>query len=125
MRSGERAHPTALVGEDATLNERIVVPARKSHPRARAIPCRRVANLANGGAWMRVPAAGPTPGLGEYLVAVNADAPDIDLELVEVQDDVVNPAIARPDRRVVASTIFSRLLPRRDLPSRGSASRGG
>ena len=29
--------------------------------------------------------------LGEYLVAVNADAPDVDVELVEVQDDHVNP----------------------------------
>ena len=29
--------------------------------------------------------------LGEYLVPVNADAPDVDVELVEVQDDVVNP----------------------------------
>lgn len=29
--------------------------------------------------------------LGEYLVAVNADAPDVDVELVEVEDDVVNP----------------------------------
>lgn len=30
-------------------------------------------------------------GLGDYLVAVNADAPDVDVELVEVEDDVVNP----------------------------------
>lgn len=30
-------------------------------------------------------------GLGEYLVAVNADAPDVDVELVEVEDSVVNP----------------------------------
>ena len=29
--------------------------------------------------------------LGDYLVPVNADAPDVDVELVEVQDDVVNP----------------------------------
>ncbi|MGP3948085.1 xanthine dehydrogenase family protein molybdopterin-binding subunit [Streptomyces sp. 7N604] len=29
--------------------------------------------------------------LGEYLVAVNADAPDVDVELVEVEDTVVNP----------------------------------
>jgi xanthine dehydrogenase YagR molybdenum-binding subunit len=29
--------------------------------------------------------------LGEYLVPVNADAPDVDVELVEVRDDVVNP----------------------------------
>jgi xanthine dehydrogenase YagR molybdenum-binding subunit len=29
--------------------------------------------------------------LGEYLVPVNADAPDVDVELVEVEDDVVNP----------------------------------
>ncbi|MFF7609231.1 molybdopterin cofactor-binding domain-containing protein [Streptomyces parvulus] len=29
--------------------------------------------------------------LGEYLVAVNADAPDVDVELIEVEDDVVNP----------------------------------
>ncbi|MFD5574183.1 xanthine dehydrogenase family protein molybdopterin-binding subunit [Streptomyces cadmiisoli] len=29
--------------------------------------------------------------LGEYLVAVNADAPDVEIELVEVEDDVVNP----------------------------------
>lgn len=29
--------------------------------------------------------------LGDYLVAVNADAPDVDVELVEVEDDVVNP----------------------------------
>ncbi|KMS85265.1 xanthine dehydrogenase [Streptomyces regensis] len=29
--------------------------------------------------------------LGEYLVAVNADAPDVDVELVEVGDSVVNP----------------------------------
>ncbi|GGN79514.1 carbon-monoxide dehydrogenase large subunit [Streptomyces albiflavescens] len=29
--------------------------------------------------------------LGEYLVAVNADAPDVDVELVEVEDDIVNP----------------------------------
>jgi xanthine dehydrogenase YagR molybdenum-binding subunit len=30
-------------------------------------------------------------GLGDYLVPVNADAPDVDVELVEVSDDVVNP----------------------------------
>lgn len=29
--------------------------------------------------------------LGEYLVPVNADAPDVDVELVEVDDKVVNP----------------------------------
>jgi xanthine dehydrogenase YagR molybdenum-binding subunit len=29
--------------------------------------------------------------LGDYLVPVNADAPDVDVELIEVQDDVVNP----------------------------------
>jgi xanthine dehydrogenase YagR molybdenum-binding subunit len=29
--------------------------------------------------------------LGEYLVPVNADAPDVEVELVEVHDDVVNP----------------------------------
>jgi len=29
--------------------------------------------------------------LGEYLVAVNADAPEVGVELVEVQDDHVNP----------------------------------
>jgi xanthine dehydrogenase YagR molybdenum-binding subunit len=29
--------------------------------------------------------------LGDYLVPVNADAPDVDVELVEVQDEVVNP----------------------------------
>ena len=29
--------------------------------------------------------------LGSYLVPVNADAPDVDVELVEVSDDVVNP----------------------------------
>jgi len=29
--------------------------------------------------------------LGDYLVPVNADAPDIDVELIEVQDDVVSP----------------------------------
>jgi xanthine dehydrogenase YagR molybdenum-binding subunit len=29
--------------------------------------------------------------LGDYLVAVNADTPDVDVELVEVRDDVVNP----------------------------------
>ncbi|MGW1543466.1 xanthine dehydrogenase family protein molybdopterin-binding subunit [Streptomyces sp. NPDC002309] len=29
--------------------------------------------------------------LGEYLVPVNADAPDVDIELVEVEDDIVNP----------------------------------
>ncbi|GAA5705782.1 xanthine dehydrogenase family protein molybdopterin-binding subunit [Streptomyces avermitilis] len=29
--------------------------------------------------------------LGEYLVAVNADAPDVDVEFVEVEDSVVNP----------------------------------
>jgi xanthine dehydrogenase YagR molybdenum-binding subunit len=29
--------------------------------------------------------------LGDYLVAVNADAPDVDVELVEVRDDIVNP----------------------------------
>ncbi|GHB48226.1 hypothetical protein GCM10010377_43880 [Streptomyces viridiviolaceus] len=30
-------------------------------------------------------------GLGEYLVAVNADAPDVDVELIEVEDGIVNP----------------------------------
>ncbi len=29
--------------------------------------------------------------LGEYLVPVNADAPDVTVEFVEVTDDVVNP----------------------------------
>ncbi|MDI9887273.1 molybdopterin-dependent oxidoreductase [Streptomyces sp. HNM0645] len=29
--------------------------------------------------------------LGEYLVAVNADAPDVDVELIEVEDVIVNP----------------------------------
>ena len=29
--------------------------------------------------------------LGDYLVPVNADAPDVDIELIEVQDDVVSP----------------------------------
>jgi xanthine dehydrogenase YagR molybdenum-binding subunit len=29
--------------------------------------------------------------LGDYLVPVNADAPDVTVELVEVADDVVNP----------------------------------
>ena len=29
--------------------------------------------------------------LGEYLVPVNADAPDVDVELVEVEDRIVNP----------------------------------
>ncbi|WP_432076512.1 xanthine dehydrogenase family protein molybdopterin-binding subunit [Streptomyces wuyuanensis] len=29
--------------------------------------------------------------LGEYLVAVNADAPDVDVELIEVEDGIVNP----------------------------------
>jgi xanthine dehydrogenase YagR molybdenum-binding subunit len=29
--------------------------------------------------------------LGEYLVAVNADAPDVEIEFVEVEDKVVNP----------------------------------
>jgi xanthine dehydrogenase YagR molybdenum-binding subunit len=29
--------------------------------------------------------------LGEYLVAVNADAPDVTVELVEVTDEIVNP----------------------------------
>ncbi|MEV7863223.1 xanthine dehydrogenase family protein molybdopterin-binding subunit [Streptomyces hirsutus] len=29
--------------------------------------------------------------LAEYLVAVNADAPDVDIELIEVEDDIVNP----------------------------------
>ncbi|WP_052849908.1 xanthine dehydrogenase family protein molybdopterin-binding subunit [Streptomyces avicenniae] len=31
------------------------------------------------------------PSLGDYLVPVNADAPQVDVELVEVTDDVVNP----------------------------------
>ena len=29
--------------------------------------------------------------LGDYLVPVNADAPEVDVELVEVRDDIVNP----------------------------------
>ena len=29
--------------------------------------------------------------LGDYLVPVNADAPDIDVELIEVEDNVVGP----------------------------------
>jgi xanthine dehydrogenase YagR molybdenum-binding subunit len=29
--------------------------------------------------------------LGDYLVPVNADAPDVNVELIEVRDDVVNP----------------------------------
>jgi xanthine dehydrogenase YagR molybdenum-binding subunit len=29
--------------------------------------------------------------LGEYLVPVNADAPDVEVEMIEVEDDVVNP----------------------------------
>jgi xanthine dehydrogenase YagR molybdenum-binding subunit len=29
--------------------------------------------------------------LGDYLVAVNADAPEVDVELIEVRDEVVNP----------------------------------
>ncbi|MEU2597750.1 xanthine dehydrogenase family protein molybdopterin-binding subunit [Streptomyces hirsutus] len=29
--------------------------------------------------------------LAEYLVAVNADAPDVDVEFIEVEDDIVNP----------------------------------
>ena len=29
--------------------------------------------------------------LGESLVAVNADAPDVEVDLVEVRDEVVNP----------------------------------
>jgi xanthine dehydrogenase YagR molybdenum-binding subunit len=29
--------------------------------------------------------------LGDYLVPVNADAPDVDVELIEVRDEVVNP----------------------------------
>jgi hypothetical protein len=29
--------------------------------------------------------------LGDYLVPVNADAPDVDVELVEVEDKVVSP----------------------------------
>ena len=29
--------------------------------------------------------------LGDYLVAVNADTPDIDVELIEVDDTIVNP----------------------------------
>jgi xanthine dehydrogenase YagR molybdenum-binding subunit len=29
--------------------------------------------------------------LGDYLVPVNADAPDVDVELIEVRDDVVSP----------------------------------
>lgn len=30
-------------------------------------------------------------GLGEYLLPVNADAPDVDVEFVEVPDEIVNP----------------------------------
>jgi xanthine dehydrogenase YagR molybdenum-binding subunit len=29
--------------------------------------------------------------LGEYLIAVNADAPEVEVEFVEVRDEVVNP----------------------------------
>jgi len=29
--------------------------------------------------------------LGDYLVPVNADAPDVEVELVEVREDVANP----------------------------------
>ena len=29
--------------------------------------------------------------LGDYLVPVNADAPDVEVELIEVRDDIVNP----------------------------------
>lgn len=29
--------------------------------------------------------------LGDYLVPVNADAPEVDIELVEVEDKIVNP----------------------------------
>ena len=29
--------------------------------------------------------------LGEYLVPVNADAPDVDIELIEVEDEGINP----------------------------------
>jgi len=29
--------------------------------------------------------------LGDYLVAVNADAPDVDVELIEVDDQVAGP----------------------------------
>jgi xanthine dehydrogenase YagR molybdenum-binding subunit len=29
--------------------------------------------------------------LGDYLVPVNADAPDVDVELIEVRDEIVNP----------------------------------
>jgi xanthine dehydrogenase YagR molybdenum-binding subunit len=29
--------------------------------------------------------------LGDYLVPVNADAPDVDVDLIEVRDEVVNP----------------------------------
>ena len=36
--------------------------------------------------------------LGEYLVPVNADAPDVIVELVEVEDDGVQPA-GREGRR--------------------------
>ncbi|MFC5749051.1 xanthine dehydrogenase family protein molybdopterin-binding subunit [Actinomadura rugatobispora] len=31
------------------------------------------------------------PSLGDYLVPVNADAPDVQVDTIEVQDDVVNP----------------------------------
>ncbi|HTV99621.1 MAG TPA: xanthine dehydrogenase family protein molybdopterin-binding subunit [Streptosporangiaceae bacterium] len=39
---------------------------------------------ANLGRWANV-------SLGDYLVPVNADAPEVDVELVEVQDNVVGP----------------------------------
>lgn len=31
------------------------------------------------------------PSLGEYLVPVNADTPDVQVEMLEVEDRVVNP----------------------------------
>jgi xanthine dehydrogenase YagR molybdenum-binding subunit len=37
-----------------------------------------------GGFWANA-------SLGEYLVPVNADAPDVDVEFVDVRDEVVNP----------------------------------
>jgi xanthine dehydrogenase YagR molybdenum-binding subunit len=39
---------------------------------------------ANLGRWANT-------SLGDYLVPVNADAPDVDVELIEVTDEVVNP----------------------------------
>jgi xanthine dehydrogenase YagR molybdenum-binding subunit len=39
---------------------------------------------ARSGRWVNT-------SLGDYLVPVNADAPDVEVELVDVRDDVVNP----------------------------------